>query len=233
MFPEKDPDIAWVSSLADVSERRAGRAIGDAEAERKLYRHLDAEHRSEGRPFYVELEAPLEAYALVRLLRPRNVVEVGVSSGVSSAYLLQALERNGRGTLHSVDLPKWEAKTPRRSGRRFGSWSIPTGRFSGWAVPFALRKRWDLRIGDKREVLPLLGEELGRVDLFVYDVPHSDPAALGEFRCLDRGFRSGAVALVDHGGTQEICPSLRAWARSHGAVPSLRRGLGLAGFRAE
>ena len=158
-------------------------------------------------------------------------MEVGVSSGVSSAYFLRALERNGRGTLHSVDLPKLEPVNRRGFGRRFGSWALPRGRFSGWAVPLPLRKRWDLRIGDKKAVLPLLGEELTEVGIFLYDVPHSDPQAFREFANPDRGFRAGSVALVDHGGTEEICPSLRRWARSRGASAALRRGLGLAAFR--
>jgi hypothetical protein len=232
MFPEESPDIEWVQSLAACSARRAKQAVEEAAAETRLFRHLSREHRAEGRPFYVEIEEPLELYALARLLRPNHVVEVGVSSGVSSAYFLQALERNGQGTLHSVDLPKLDPGKSGPSGRRFGSWSIPRGRFSGWAVPFPLRKRWDLRIGDKKEVLPLLGKELDSVDLFLYDVPHSDPQAFFEFRSLDRSFHKGSVALADHGGTQEICPSLRRWARSRGATPERRRDQGLAGFRA-
>lgn len=232
MRREENPDVEWVQRLADASSARAANAIAEAEADVALFRHLARLHRAEGREFYVEIEAPLELYALVRLLEPRHIVEVGVSSGVSSAYLLRALERNGRGTLHSVDLPVLSAAARHGSGRQVGSWAIPRGRFSGWAVPFPLRKRWDLRIGDKKEVLPLLGEELDSVDLFLYDVPHSDPQAFREFSFLDPRIHSGSVVLVDHGGTQEICPSLRRWARSRGATPRLRSGLGLSAFRA-
>lgn len=231
MFPEKSPDVDWVRSLSDCSQSRAQQAVAEAAAQRRLFGHLSRQHRDEGRSFYVEIEAPLELYALTRLLRPRHVVEVGVSSGVSSAYFLQALERNGIGTLHSIDRPKFEVARRKRSGREFGSWSIPKGRFSGWAVPLSLRKRWDLRIGDKKEVLPLLADELDSVDLFLYDVPHSDPPAYMEFRSIDRRLHAGSVALADHGGTEEICPSLRRWARRRGTAPALRRGLGLAAFR--
>jgi Methyltransferase domain len=232
MRPEVDPDVEWVARLAGVQPPAASRALEEAQAEGALFRHLEKEHRAEGRSFYIEIEAPLELYALVRLLRPRHVVEVGVSSGVSSAYFLRALDRNGAGTLHSVDLPKLtprSGKSPRPGG---ASWSIPPGRSSGWAVPFRLRKRWDLRLGDKAEVLPLLGQELDRVDVFLYDVPHSDPKAFREFASLDPIFPPNAVALVDHGGTTELCPSLRRWARVRGATASGRKGLGLYGFRA-
>ncbi|MCI4362719.1 MAG: class I SAM-dependent methyltransferase [Thermoplasmata archaeon] len=228
MNPEAQPDAAWVSALTGASASLASQALEEAADERALFRHLAKEHRREGRSFYVEIEAPLELYAMARLLRPRHIVEVGVSSGVSSAYFLQALERNGQGTLHSADLP--ERQRPGRPPRH-GSWSLPPGRFTGWAVPESLKKRWDLRIGDKAEVLPLLGEELARIDLFLYDVPHSDPRAFREFAAVDRRFHRGSIALVDHGGTRELCPSLRRWATLRNAVARGRTGLGLFGFR--
>lgn len=228
---EEDPDAAWVAALANVSGPRASHAIEEARREGALFRHLDRQHRAGGRSSYIEIDAPLELYALVRLLRPLHVLEVGVSSGVSSAYLLQAMHRLGRGTLHSVDLPKREAPPSNGHRSRHPSWALPPGRSSGWAVPFPLRGRWDLRLGRKQEVLPLLAEELDSVDLFVYDVPHSDPGAFEEFRQVDRGFHAGSVALVDHGGTEEICPSLARWARVRHGTALRRRALGLSGFR--
>jgi hypothetical protein len=40
-------------------------------------------------------------YAVVRAFQPRIVVETGVANGVSSAYILLALQANGRGALSS------------------------------------------------------------------------------------------------------------------------------------
>lgn len=229
MRTESDPDAGWVASLAGVSTARADRALEEARNETRLFGQLDRMHRTGGRSFYIEIDAPLELYAVTRLLRPRHVVEVGVSSGVSSAYFLKGLERNGQGTLHSVDLPQ-EDRRP-LAKRKNPSWSLPAGRSSGWAVPLALRKRWDLRLGDKKEVLPLLAEELPEIDLFLYDVPHSDPGSFREFLEVDRRFHPGSVGMVDHGGTQEVCPSLRRWARRRGSTPIRRSDLGLSGFR--
>ncbi len=226
---EEHPDAAWVASLTSASLRVAHRLLRDAARETALFRHLVREHTAEGRPSYIEIDAPFELYAMVRKIRPRHVVEVGVSSGVSSAYLLQALERNGVGTLHSVDLPKRPPATPRPS--RYGSWSLPPGRESGWAVPFRLRRRWDLRLGDKAGVLPLLAEELPEIDLFVYDVPHEDTATYREFRTLDRRMPAGAVAIADHGPTGGLCSALRRWGRDREAGPVRREGLGLYGIR--
>lgn len=232
MHEERDPDAAWVSALAGRSLSSARAAIARAKAERRLYGHLAREHARYGRRSYVEIDAPLELHALTRLLRPRTVLEVGVSSGVSSAYLLRALERNGAGTLHSVDLPSRPARRRPGQAPTSVSWSLPDGASPGWAVPFALRKRWDLRLGDKREVVPILAEELRSVDLVVYDVPHAERDTGREFRQLDPLLPPGGVVIADHGPSGGACPSLVRWARARSADAVRRTGLGLFGFSA-
>lgn len=230
MRAERDPDPAWVADLAHCSLARSNSLLREAARERRLFAQIEREHSKEGRSSYVEIDAPLELYAFVRELRPQHVVEVGVSSGVSSAYILQALDRNGEGTLHSVDLPSFPRGRSRRSAPK-ESWTLPPGRSSGWSVPFSLRARWDLRLGDKRVVLPLLGEELPKVDLFLYDVPHEDRAAFREFLSVDVRMSSGAVAIADHGPGGGLCDALRRWSRTRGGTPLRRAGLGLFGFR--
>jgi len=229
---EEEPDAGWVATLAGVSERRARRALAEAQAERRLFHRIAAAHRAGGRPSYIEIDAPFELYAITRLRRPRHVLEVGVSSGVSSAYLLQALERNSYGTLHSIDLPQFAGRPGRSRRPDTPSWVLPEGQSSGWAVPMSLRGRWDLRLGNKNVVIPILADDLPRVDLMVYDVPHSDRDAAREFRAIDRRFSPKGVAIADHGPGGGRCTALQGWAvrRSSSAV---RCGeLGLYGFRA-
>jgi hypothetical protein len=232
MRPEIDPDPEWVAALSGRSSGMARTALAEAASERALFRHLAREHDREGRESYIEIDAPLELYALVRLTRPRHVVEVGVSSGVSSAYVLAALQKNRHGTLHSVDLPS-RPKLRRPAGRSStASWGLPEGRSTGWGVPFGLRGRWDLRLGDKRDVLPLLVEEISRIDLVVYDVPHEDVRTFREFLDLDRRLPTHGIAIADHGPGGGMCAALRRWARRRRATPTRRAGLGLYGFRA-
>ena len=64
-------------------------------------------------------------YALIRLLRPETVIEVGVASGASSAHLLNALHRNGTGVLHSYDL-ETEVGRDVPDGLRY-RWALHTG----------------------------------------------------------------------------------------------------------
>lgn len=231
MQPERDPDIAWVAHLGGAELGAAKRVVSQAQAERRLYAHLAGQHAREGRRSYIEIGAPLELYGLARLLEPQHVVEIGVASGVSSAYLLSALERNGRGLLHSIDRPKYDRPTATGAGRTTASWSIPAGRSPGWAVPPRLWSRWDLRIGDKRAALPILTDQIARIDLFVYDVPHSCDTSWEEFRALDRRIPPGAVVIVDHGPGGGLCPALAHWAEGWKARTVQRAGTGLFGAR--
>lgn len=232
MLPETDPDTEWVRFLSGRPDRAVRAALAEAAAQRRLFSYLARQHRTEGRESYVEIGAPLELHALVRLMRPRHVVEVGVSSGVSSAYLLNALALNRRGLLHSVDLPSHPTRRQIAEGTVQESWTLPLGRSTGWAVPPRLRPRWDLRLGDKRVVLPILEEQVPEVGLFVYDVPHRDEDATRELRAMDPRLRPGSVVIIDHGPGGSLCGALAGWARSRGSVPSGRTGLGLYGARA-
>jgi predicted O-methyltransferase YrrM len=121
-------------------------------------------------------------YLLCRLISPSVVLETGVAYGVSSVFMLKALEVNGRGTLHSVDLP------PLRSEYE---------RFWGIAVPEALKDRWRLHRGSSARVLPRLLEEIRTIDLFVHDSLHTRGNMRREFDTVWPRLREGAAHLAD------------------------------------
>jgi predicted O-methyltransferase YrrM len=103
-------------------------------------------------------------YLLVRATRPRVVVDTGVLYGASSAHILAALEHNGFGELHSIDIGR-DSREP------------PHDHF----VPAELLPRWDLIIGDsRRQLLPLL-RRCGPVDLFHHDSLHTWDHMIWEF----------------------------------------------------
>jgi hypothetical protein len=79
------------------------------------------------------------------------MIETGVASGKSTAMILLAMHHNRQGKLISIDLPNQSQKV------------LPDGvkthtgnRQTGWLVPKYLRKRWQLHLGDSRELLPKL-----------------------------------------------------------------------------
>jgi len=118
-------------------------------------------------------EAPEYLYVIMRVLRPEVVVETGVAAGISSAFILQALEDNNKGKLYSIDLPNYNLPDDLTF--------IPAGTQPGFAIPEGLKKRWQLRLGTSRDLLPGLLAEIGRVDIFLHDSDHTYENMLFEF----------------------------------------------------
>ncbi|HET9995210.1 MAG TPA: class I SAM-dependent methyltransferase [Candidatus Acidoferrum sp.] len=121
-------------------------------------------------------------YAAARSLRPKVVVETGVCYGVTSAHLLQALDANGAGCLHSIDLPPL--------GKKANSY---VGRF----VPGELRSRWTLHRGSSQRLLGPLLTRLGEIDLFVHDSLHTLGTMRREFAAAWLALRGGGVLISD------------------------------------
>ena len=224
--PPTDPH--WVSQLAGVTTTIAEKALDEAQAETALEHHILVAHKESGRDFYAQIQAPLELYALVRILRPRHVVEVGVSSGVSSAYFLQALSRNGRGRLHSIDFPT-QQKGSHFSEKDDSPVAVPPGKGSGWAVPAELKQGWDLRIGKSEDLLPDIVRELDQVDIFLHDDLHTFEHATWEFRTVDPKVPVGGLVLADN--SDRIGGALEKWATQNKfPTPLVRTGTWLAGL---
>lgn len=137
-------------------------------------------------------------YALARALRPDVVVETGVANGVTSSFLLQALELNGAGELHSIDRPP-PGTDPSLVGR---------------LVPAELRGRWTLHRGASKSVLPALVSGLGPIGLFVHDSRHSWRNVRRELRTISPRLARPAAVIVDDA---ERHSALQDWAERAGA----------------
>lgn len=149
-------------------------------------------------------------YAAIRAFQPEAVVETGVANGVSSAYILLALQKNVRGTLHSVGLndPQY----------------LPVGNALGWIVPESLRSRWNLLIGDSRGLLRPLLAKLGTIDVFIHDSLHSYDHMLWEYRTAFPFLRPGGLLFSDDAGWNSAFPEFcREVAVNHGRI---LRGVG-------
>jgi predicted O-methyltransferase YrrM len=190
------PDLDWVVRLTGASPREVAEAFAEADDLVPLETAIREAYRAAGRPTFAQIRAPFELYAITRLRRPDHVVEVGVSSGVSSAHFLAALARNRRGRLHSIDLPTFQRG--HRLARGESPVAIPPGRKSGWTVPDRLRSRWDLRIGPSQRLLPPLARELPSIDVFLHDDLHTPRHLSFELRTVRPRLTPGAVVLADN-----------------------------------
>jgi len=121
-------------------------------------------------------------WCLVRHLRPEVVVETGVGHGITSRFVLEAMERNGKGHLWSIDL---FPVTPERAAE------------IGVAVEGRFADRWTLINSSSRRRLPALVDELGQVDLFIHDSLHSARNVCFELSVVRRAMRDGSFSVVD------------------------------------
>jgi predicted O-methyltransferase YrrM len=121
-------------------------------------------------------------YEVARATRPDTIVETGVATGVTSAHLLGALEDNGHGVLHSIDLPPTDM--------------IAAG-YVGAAVPDELRHRWVYHWGASRRLLPKVLDGLQGRLMFVHDSDHSYANMAWEIRNAWQAMGSGGVIVCD------------------------------------
>jgi hypothetical protein len=121
-------------------------------------------------------------WCLTRHLQPRNVVETGVAHGVTSRFILEALERNGTGHLWSIDRPPLEHVWHDQIGMAVGS------RFAA---------RWSYIKGCSSLRLPGLLSELRQIDLFIHDSLHSEQNVRFEVDRAWAALRPGGAIVVD------------------------------------
>ncbi len=105
-----------------------------------------------------------------------------MAHGVTSRFILEALERNGSGHLWTIDLPPIEKALEEQVGL---------------AVTHHHAKQWTYIKGSSRIRLPKLLSQIGQIDLFVHDRLHSERNVRFE---LDRAWaklRPGGALVVD------------------------------------
>jgi hypothetical protein len=160
------------------------------------------------------LDDCLTMYALVRHCQPRVMVETGVFYGAVSAMILSAMEKNGVGELHSLDLP-------------IPSDGLPAD-MRGGLVSADLRHRWHLILADSRVALPPLLDRLDTIDGFHHDSLHTTPHMTWEYEVAWPHIRPGGF-LSSHDVL--MTPSWHRFSKRHAReVAELGRvyGVGIA-----
>lgn len=111
-------------------------------------------------------------YALVRALRPRACLEIGVADGCSATHILTALHRNQHGELYSYDIDP----------------------ACGGGVPVHLRGRWHLNIVDDALTVP----SFPAAQFVFEDGPHTYDWTAAMYRRIDREIRPRVLVTHDY-----------------------------------
>lgn len=182
--------LDWCEAAA-----RLGTALGPRFTEALAEPELEAVERAvragiarlaESAPYTLAHNADFDlarcCYAACRALGARTVVETGVGYGVTTAFLLQAVEANGAGELRSIDLPPLERGAED---------------YAAVLVPPELRARWRLHRGMSRRVLPGVLADTGAIDLFVHDSMHTLENMRFELGWAWRRLAQGGAIVAD------------------------------------
>jgi predicted O-methyltransferase YrrM len=121
-------------------------------------------------------------WCIVRHLRPERVVETGVGHGITTRFILEAMQLNSYGQLWSIDLPPVDPAIAAQVGV---------------AVAGPCESRWTLLRGTSRQILPGLLRKLGTIDLFVHDSLHTYHNVRFELRQAQRVLRPRGLIVVD------------------------------------
>lgn len=201
VLAECDPYLAFLSGVSRRSRDDVQNAIREISGDTEFFALMGsglqdlAGYAKSGVPTgEIRIHAHT-LYVLTRLLAPAVMVETGVANGKSSAFILRAMERSGRGKLWSIDLPTYQEKI---SGTLEGYDAlVPKGLQPGWLIPQTLRSRWELRLGSATELLPALKEELPELDVFFHDSLHTYEHMHFELALATGWVRPGGVVLCD------------------------------------
>jgi predicted O-methyltransferase YrrM len=201
----KVPNRAWRQILHDAMAEASTVPGFDQVVERKAFvettlAELGRRYQSHFVAGWVNMVDAEFLYWLVRRLKPRTVVQTGVSNGLSSAYIMLALAKNGpEGRLHVIDLPYiFDPTDPHwtQTGFLHGV-VIPQGKSSGWLVPDIYRDRFSVEVGDAKELLPPLIDRLGPIDMFFHDSDHTYHHMMFEFDQAMRKLAPNSVIVAD------------------------------------
>lgn len=178
-----DASASWSTSaeeaLAELAALDPGEARTLIDEARTALEHLeqraDDSRWSYPASYRIETETALLLYAIVRLVQPHVAVETGVADGVSSALILAAMDVNGRGKLHSIDI---------------------ANDVGGLVTD---RARWMLHVVDDRspDACAAVMATLPTIDLFLHDGNHERAYQASEYRAAWSRLVDGGLLLSD------------------------------------
>lgn len=184
--------LAWfVSNVARIPVEEARGYLRELRDDTTLAQHVADAVSASPRRWLADKKARFGRragwYAIVRALKPTNVVETGTDKGLGALVLAAAVMRNGTGRLTTIDI------NPDSGYLISGPWAEVTNRV----------------IGDGVETIGTLKN----VDFFIHDSDHSSVYEKREFEAIASKLTKDALVLSDNAHASD---SLLQWAEETG-----------------
>jgi predicted O-methyltransferase YrrM len=199
------PNRTWKSVLSEALAEASSVPYAGQVFERRAFveryvSELAGKYGAHYSPGWVNLDDALFLYWLVRQAKPRTIIQAGVCNGLSAAFMMLALVKNGpEGRLRVIDLPPvFDPDDPAWTirGTVYGV-VIPEGKSSGWLVPDAYRDRFEVWNGDARDLLAKLVDAVDSIDFFFHDSDHTYDHMMFEFHQVKRKLTKGGLLVSD------------------------------------
>jgi predicted O-methyltransferase YrrM len=199
------PDHSWHTLLAEALVEATSIPHASQVFERRTFieryvAEIGRKYNAHYVPGWVNREDALFLYWLVRQARPRKIVQCGVCNGLSSAFMILGLVKNGPdGTLSVIDMPPvFDPADPAwtSEGKVYGV-VIPEGKTTGWMVPDPYRDRFEVWNGDAKDLLPKMVDKVDSIDFFYHDSDHTYDHMMFEFHQAKRKLNRGGLVVGD------------------------------------
>ena len=158
----------------------------DDNVEQFFSRLEDKKYPSKEKPYPIDYSINSDSrkflYILCRIVKPEKIIETGVAYGLSSYYILSALNKNKVGTLISID----SVFRPWQSEEMIGA-----------IIPENLRSKWELVLGKSNDKLLKVFDDTENVGIFVHDSLHSYKNMMFEFNCAIDRIRDKGIIISD------------------------------------
>jgi hypothetical protein len=141
-------------------------------------------------------------YSIIRERQPNLIIETGIGRGVTSTFILAALQKNGHGKLISID----------------------KGSETGQLVFNGLRTNWDKRVGKTSDVLPTINEP---VDIFLHDSLHTYDNMSFEFEWANQHLTSGLILSHDIGTNNSLYDFAKKYNKQVQYLPTTKNRYGV------
>ena len=146
---------------------------------------------------------PIFLYYFTRKTKPAIIVETECWYGISSSYILAAINKNNFGKLYTINLPTYPEKGGYIDENPYSpeedrTASLPFGKEPGFIIPTFLKNNWELILGSSKEELPKLLNKLGIIDMFLHDSLHSYENMMFEFDIVLRFLKKGGYIFSDN-----------------------------------
>ena len=127
--------------------------------------------------YAIEKETAFLYYAVCRHTKPATVLETGVANGHSSFFFLQAMKKNGKGSLHSVDIADNVGKI----------------------LTDDERHDWTLHVleAPQRRSFRKVMDSISPIDIFVHDSDHTYGWQMFEYKTARQAMSQKGVLLSD------------------------------------